>query len=241
MKNQLFHKNTASLKVGGVLPFSLIDYPNCLSAVIFCQGCPWRCRYCHNVQLQPFSSPSKQKWSWEKILTFLRQRQGLLEGVVFSGGEPTLQPYLIDAIEEVKRLEFKIGLHSAAPSISHFIPLLSHVDWVGLDVKALSANYPAITKDSNSGANSWRCVQTLLESGLPYELRTTVHPLLHTEEEIWKMAQQLHQMGVSHYTIQLFQEKGCVDKTLIHKTSAPYLSKTLVDKLYALFDNFTVR
>lgn len=157
------------LKVGGFLPFSLLDYPKHLSAVIFCQGCSWRCRYCYNTQLQPFVSQNKPKAEWARILTFLQQRQGLLEGVVFSGGEPILQPYLIQAIEEVKTLGFKIGLHSAGPSVYHFSRLLSYVNWVGLDVKAPPVKYPAITNNPKSGIHAWRCVQILLESGLPYE------------------------------------------------------------------------
>jgi len=229
------------LKIGGFLPFSLLDYPNHLSAVLFCQGCCWRCRYCHNVQLQPIDPPHNQKWDWEKILSFLHQRQGILDAVVFSGGEPLLQPYLIHAIKKVKNLGFKIGLHSAGTSAHHFASLLAHVDWVGLDVKAPLAKYPEITQDPKSGKQSWRCMHILIESGVPYEFRTTIHPLLHTEEDIWEIAQKLHQMGATHYAIQYFQEQGCVDKALVQKKCFPYLKKQFLRKLHTLFDNFTIR
>ena len=99
------------LSVGGLTPLTTIDYPDNLSAVVFCQGCPLRCRYCHNAELLPRRGATHI--AWRDILYFLRQRQGLLDAVVFSGGEPTQQRGLADAIDEVRALGFKIGLHTA--------------------------------------------------------------------------------------------------------------------------------
>ena len=93
-------QNKASLQVGGLVPLSTADYPDHLAAVVFCQGCPWRCPYCHNPHLLPRRSDAPIDWA--DVLAFLERRRGLLEAVVFSGGEPTLQPALADAIRSME-------------------------------------------------------------------------------------------------------------------------------------------
>ena len=80
------------LLIGGLLPFTTIDYPGCLAAVLFCQGCPWRCHYCHNRHLLPQKGGSALPW--QEVLALLERRQGLLDALVFSGGEATLQAAL---------------------------------------------------------------------------------------------------------------------------------------------------
>ena len=80
------------LKVGGVAPFTATDYPGQLAAVLFVQGCPWRCGYCHNTHLQPRTREGAV--SWAKVMSFLARRVGLIDAVVFSGGEPTSDPAL---------------------------------------------------------------------------------------------------------------------------------------------------
>src|SRR5690606_12286562 len=98
------------LKVGGLTPFTATDYPGHLSAVVFVQGCPWRCGYCHNPHLQERTPHSPIPWN--DVLTLLDRRRGLIYAVVFSGGEPTMDPCLADALRETRALGFKIGLHS---------------------------------------------------------------------------------------------------------------------------------
>jgi pyruvate formate lyase activating enzyme len=102
-----------ALSVGGITAFTTVDYPDHLAAVVFCQGCPWRCRYCHNQHLQPRRSASPTRWTWERLEAFLGDRRGLLEAVVFSGGEPTAQPALAEAMQAVRAMGFLIGLHTA--------------------------------------------------------------------------------------------------------------------------------
>ena len=99
------------LEVGGLLPLSTTDFPDRLSAVVFLQGCPWRCRYCHNPELQARASTGEL--AWRTVLDFLDRRAGLLDAVVFSGGEPTLQAGLARAVEDVRRRGFAAGLHTA--------------------------------------------------------------------------------------------------------------------------------
>lgn len=100
----------AELVVGGLTPFTTIDFPGRLAAVIFCQGCPWRCGYCHNAHLHACGSGER---SWPDVRGWLTSRRGLLDGVVFSGGEPLLQRGLAPALGEVRSLGFATGLHTA--------------------------------------------------------------------------------------------------------------------------------
>ena len=102
---------SAELRVGGLVPLTTLDYPGLLACVLFCQGCAWRCRYCHNPQLIPARGEAQIRW--EDILTFLQRRQGLLQAVVFSGGEATLQAALPGAMAGVREMGFHAGLHSA--------------------------------------------------------------------------------------------------------------------------------
>ncbi|MDJ0652036.1 MAG: anaerobic ribonucleoside-triphosphate reductase activating protein [Simkaniaceae bacterium] len=231
-----------ALNVGGFLPFSMGDYPLHLSAVIFCQGCHWRCRYCHNPGLQPLSQPKKDANSeWAKVMAFLRTRQNLLEAVVFSGGEPLLQPSLISALRAVKKLGFKIGLHTNGTSPSHFEKVLRYLDWVGLDIKAPLEHYSKITGVPKSGDSVWHCLKLLLKAKIPYECRTTVHPQLHSPEDMRKIMEQLHQMGVHHYVIQQFRNEGCNDEKLIRKEPRLTIDSTLIGPLGNLFKTFSIR
>ena len=85
------------LELGGFTPLSTVDWPGRLAAVAFVQGCPWRCNYCHNPELQQRGRPNGPRWS--SVLETLSRRVGLLDGVVFSGGEPTTDPQLAQAVE----------------------------------------------------------------------------------------------------------------------------------------------
>lgn len=161
------------LRIGGLQAMTTLDYPDHLACVLFCQGCAWRCRYCHNPELIRCGGPTE--WSWNQVLDFLRQRQGLLQAVVFSGGEATLQKALPGAMRAVRELGFKVGLHSAGIKPASFGRALAQCDWVGFDVKALEEEVALITGVSASGQANWRSLELLLESGVDYECRTTVH------------------------------------------------------------------
>ncbi len=133
-----------ALRVGGFVPFTLTDYPDALAAVVFCQGCPWRC----GVLPQPApASPARgdDEREFARILDWLGTRRGLLDAVVFSGGEPTAQAGLADAIAAVHALGFKIGLHTGGAYPRRLAAVLPQVDWVGLDVKAPQAEYAGVT------------------------------------------------------------------------------------------------
>ena len=199
--------------MGGFVPFTTVDYPGLLAAVVFCQGCIWRCRYCQNPHLQPFEGA---RWTWERVLSLLAERKNFLEAVVFSGGEPTAQGALPGAIQEVRALGFRIGLHTAGMHPDRLATVLPLVDWVGLDIKApFDSRYDGITGCEDSSLPASQSLRLVLDSGVPYELRTTVHPDLLGPVDLEEISAALEAAGASPTTIQTFRPEGCVDPALI--------------------------
>lgn len=170
------------LKVGGLVPFTTIDYPDHLAAVVFCQGCPWRCRYCHNRELLDATAPGAIPW--DEVLAFLGRRRGVLDAVVFSGGEPTMQPGLIHAVREVGNLGFRIGLHTGGAFPEAIEELLPHLDWVGMDIKTTFPDYERITGAPGSGEAAERSAALVRASGVNHRFRTTVDPDLPGDEQV---------------------------------------------------------
>jgi pyruvate formate lyase activating enzyme len=201
------------LRVGGFTPLSTSDWPGMLAAVVFCQGCPWRCRYCHNPDLIPRQGTVEVEWT--DVIGVLRRRQGLLDGVVFSGGEPTLQAGLASAMREVRDLGFRIGLHTAGIYPERLEQVLPLVDWVGLDIKAPDAAYERITGVPDSGERAQQSLAQVLAAGVEYEIRTTVHPILLTEADVAAVTAQLASQGVKRHVIQAFRSQGCRDAGLL--------------------------
>ncbi|MCU7844495.1 MAG: anaerobic ribonucleoside-triphosphate reductase activating protein [Candidatus Thiodiazotropha sp. (ex Monitilora ramsayi)] len=206
--------NASEITVGGLVPMTTVDYPDALSAVVFCQGCPLRCRYCHNADLLP--RRSTQTIAWQEVLALLESRRGLLDAVVFSGGEPTQQLGLADAIDTVRSMGFRIGLHTAGIYPKRLKRLLPLLDWVGLDIKAMPEDYPSLTGMAGSGDLAWESARLLEESGLPHELRTTLHPELIPPEEQPRLASAIQSLGEVHHVWQTCNSTHCLDMTLRH-------------------------
>jgi pyruvate formate lyase activating enzyme len=206
-----------SLPVGGLTPLTTVDWPDRLAAVVHTRGCPWRCPYCHNPELQQVAG---QGYDWTKVLGFLNTRRGLLDGVVFTGGEPCLHPALADALQEVRALGFGTALHTGGAFPDRLAELLEGglVDWIGLDVKAPFEDYQACTEKSGSGERANRSLSLVIDSGVPYEVRTTVYEPLLTAERLDKLAIQLAGRGVTNWVLQ-----PCIEHPNAPPRSAPGL------------------
>jgi pyruvate formate lyase activating enzyme len=174
-------------------------------------------------------------------MSFLRRRQGLLDAVVFSGGEPTLQNSIQSAISEVRDLGFKIGLHTGGTYPSRLKELLPSLDWVGMDIKACRSDYAKVTATPESGDKAWESAGLLLESGISHEFRTTVHPLYHTPDSLLRLAEELCGLGAKHYVLQEFRSQGCADAAVSTYSSRNLLDDTLCDRIGAIFETFSVR
>ena len=206
------NRRATELRVGGLARLSTCDWPGELAATVFCQGCAWDCPYCHNPGLRALQADETIPWA--SVIEFLSSRRGLLDAVVFSGGEPTLQSALLDAITEVRKLGFRIGLHSAGIVPGRFAALLPSVDWVGFDVKAPFAAYPRITGVERSGEKALASLRNLLASSIPYEVRTTVHPSLLSPADMLELRSQLLNLGVKNFVVQQFRPQGARPRLL---------------------------
>jgi pyruvate formate lyase activating enzyme len=158
------------LRVGGLTRLSATDYPGKLAAVVFCQGCAWRCGYCHNPELQ--AARAEKQIAWAEVLAFLERRKGLLDAVVFSGGEPTQQRGLEAAMREVKAMGFLVGLHTAGIVPWRLEKVLPLVDWVAMDVKAKFDAHESVTRVRGSGERAKQSRDLIMKSGVACELHT---------------------------------------------------------------------
>ncbi len=203
---------TDNLRIGGFTPLSSVDWPDQLVATIFCQGCPWDCRYCYNQSLRPVRG--KDELEWPDILAILVRRRGLLDGVVFTGGEPLLQVALPAAMRTVRDMGYRIGLHTGGAYPKRLAEVLPLVDWIGFDIKAAFADYERITKVPGSGDKARKSLELLLASGVARQTRTTVHPLLLDEPALIRLKSDLATFGIIDHVFQTFQAEGCVDPQL---------------------------
>jgi len=199
------------IDIGGFVPFSTIDWPGKLAAVVFARGCPWNCPYCHNPHLlgaEPPRADGPPPPTWTDALSLLDARVGLLDGVVFSGGEPTAQPALLSAIEDVRARGFVVALHTNGAYPQRLRALLPRVDWVGLDIKAPHDSYDRVTRTSGSAERAFESLEALVTSGVPHEVRTTVHPDLLGPDDLERLAGDLEAANVTRWAIQAYRAKG---------------------------------
>lgn len=230
-----------NLKIAGLVPLSTQDWPEHLAAVVFLQGCRWRCGYCHNPHL--WTLDTQGTLPWEALESFLSKRKDLLDGVVLSGGEPTLHPELSLLAEAIKSHDFMVGLHTGGYDSFVLEKTLPFLDWVALDFKNLPAGYKAVTTDPEGHKRFEQALKILLDSEKPLEIRTTVHPQYHNEECIVAMAEYLHKKGVKSYYLQEFREQG-VRMTEVMKNYVSLrdiLSQTAQAHLASLFPQFGIR
>ena len=145
-----------NLAIAGLVPLSAVDWPGRLVATVFCQGCPLRCPYCQNSSILDPTVPGAVPWG--DVEDLLSRRRGLLDGVVFTGGEALRQEAVLDAMARVKAEGFMVGLHTAGVYPRRLEAALGHVDWVGLDIKALPGDYPEAVgaKPGARSNSSWR-------------------------------------------------------------------------------------
>ena len=228
------------LRIGGLTPFTSIDFPGRLSAVIYVQGCPLRCGYCHNPHLQQRSHASTTAMRWPQMIEWLKGRSGLIDAVVFSGGEPTVDPMLDSAIEQVRALGFAIGLHSAGTHPRRLKSVLPQLDWIGLDIKAPLDDhvaYDRITGINGSAKSAEACLQAVLNSGIHYEIRTTAHPLWLDDAALLHLGSGLLKRGANRWVVQIARPTA--------QQAAPpvanYPRPDTCQQLQRAFDSFSIR
>ena len=226
------------LDIGGLTPFTTIDFPGQLAAVLFAQGCPWRCDYCHNKPL--LDRHGEKQYRWQEVIDFLQTRTGLIDAVVISGGEPTLQRGLPDAVRQLREMGFKVGLHTAGVYPRRLAEVLPMLDWIGLDIKSAYADYDDITGVPGSGDRAWSSAGMVVESGIDYEVRTTLYPVIMEGEKFADLVGELKQLGVSNYSVQRCNLDFC-STPLSAEKSVFQLNQSHRALLTETFEHFTVR
>ena len=189
------------MQIAGIIPFSATDWPGKLTATAFTQGCPWRCVYCHNWQLQPFAPGTA---SLEELLELLRARRGLLDGAVISGGEPTAQPALGDAIAAIHAEGFPVGLHTCGYQPRRLAALLAdsatRPEWIGIDVKGLPEDMPAVVGGNLQRAEeAWASLRLATaaarQGDIDIEVRTTIWPGSLLEKHLPAVTKRIEELG----------------------------------------------
>lgn len=231
----------ASIRIGGIEKFSIVDFPTRMAAVVFMQGCPWRCPYCHNEHLQDINAETNIVWY--KFIDFLKQRKGILDAVVFSGGEPLVQKELKEAIMEVRDLGYQIGLHTGGYLPKHFEEILPIVDWVGFDVKAPfeKEKYKEITGGVADVEKVKESLKILCDSKKSFECRTTCDPRYLSLKDIYDIADSLKAMGVKEYYLQKYRPIPSDTDTTETQCLALVEDEKLIKYLKENFDIFDVR
>ena len=187
--------------MAGIIPFSATDWPGRLTVTAFTQGCPLRCRYCHNSALQEFT-PGVHEFT--EVLDLLRARRGLIDALVISGGEPLACAGLGDAVSATHDIGFPVGLHTSGYAPTRIHTLLSDAttrpDWIGFDVKALPEHLPSVTGVSNAAAaRMWESLDIVCnaasEHGMGLQLRTTLWPGSVIEQHLDQLQDAVAQRG----------------------------------------------
>jgi pyruvate formate lyase activating enzyme len=199
---------------------SLIDYPDHIATVLFTGGCNFRCPMCHNADLvlRPAEMPDLPE---EEVWGFLARREGLVDGVVITGGEPTLQPDLASFLRRLKdaSLDVKLDTNGYRPDVLAALLTDGLLDYVALDVKAPPDKYPLLAGLTDADVTRIEQSITLLkESDIAHEFRTTVVPGLLDEDDIARIAQWI--AGANQYVLQQFRPANTLDPAL--EKASPY-------------------
>ena len=198
--------------IAGLQKMTLLDYPGKVACTVFLQGCNFRCPFCHNSDLLPRSG--EPLMTVEAFLQFLAKRQGLLDGVCVSGGEPTLQSDLEDLLRQIKSMGYavKLDTNGSRPEVLKKLVREKLVDYVAMDVKNGPTAYGATV-----GLDSYRLeaveesLRFLISGPVDYELRTTVVAQFHDDASILQMGRWLSQMVPGKKPAKIFLQ-GFVDR-----------------------------
>ena len=231
------------ITIGDVEPFSIVDFPNKIAAVVFMQGCPWRCPFCYNKSLQKINANNSDIWTFEILKSFLIKRKKMLDAVVFSGGEPLMQDGIEQAIDEVKNLGYEIGLHTGGFRPQMLMRIVNKLDWAGLDIKAplFADKYKIATGCFDKVQNITDSLNILISSGITFECRTTCDPRILSIEDIYEIAKFLKEFGVKEYYLQKYRPIESDTDTTDEMCESIICNSDLLEFLKNSFEKFDVR
>ena len=232
MNNEIF---------SGLQKLTLLDFPGYVACTLFTRGCNMRCPFCHNASLVVRAAEQKM-YTNEEIMYFLKKRQGILDGVAITGGEPTLMPGLADFMAEVRELGYKIKLdtNGTRPEVLRTIIERGLADYVAMDIKNCKEKYgETVGFDSTYDLSPIdESIAILREGKVDFEFRTTVSRTFHSHANIFAMGEWL--AGDEKYFLQQFKDSG----DIIGEGIEPYDEaemKVLLDTIRRFVPNAQLR
>jgi len=231
--------------IAGFQKLTLIDYPGHLATTVFTVGCSFRCPFCHNpelvVETQNFASVQTNN-AEKEFLKFLKTRHGKLDGVCITGGEPTIQPDILDFIKKVKKLGYavKLDTNGTRPDVLRKVITEKLVDFIAMDIKNQPKRYNIATGTKFDIERIKLSVNLIMNSRIPYVLRTTVVPGIHSEKDFLYIAKWIG--GAKSYYLQKYVENKILDPKLKVKTRGKKMDLEKIKKTIApYFGNVGIR
>ncbi len=229
------------MEFGGLEKFTLIDYPGKIACMVYTIGCNFRCPYCHNPEL--VDETVEEKIKEEDVLKFLDQRKGQLDGVVITGGEPTMHgEKLFNFIKKVKEKGFLIKLDSNGTDPEFLKKVIDEklVDYIAMDMKSPLSKYSrTVSRPVDIGAIE-ESIKLLMSSPVDYEFRTTVIKVLLSPEDILEIGNEIK--GAKNYYLQKFIPTKILNPQFLKKTTySDEEFKSFVNKLKQYVQNCEIR
>ncbi|MBT4364865.1 MAG: anaerobic ribonucleoside-triphosphate reductase activating protein [Desulfobacteraceae bacterium] len=219
------------MKIGGFQKSSLIDYPDKICCIIFVSGCNFHCPYCHNPELINGNYHSTPYSDENLIFEFLEKRKSMLDGVVITGGEPTLYEEIFELCHTIKKIGYpvKIDTNGSRPNVVKKLIEEDLVDYIAMDIKTTLSNYSPLIQENCNPEDLMSSIRLIMDSKKDYEFRTTcVKPLVSLEiiEEI-----SIFIMGARLYTLQGFNDTKVLNPDFFHEDDSNYTGEDLEDML----------
>lgn len=223
------------MEISGLIKNSFVDYPKNIACVVFTAGCNMNCWYCHNHDL---ISETKGEIDEEYVFSLLEERKKFLDGVVITGGEPTLQPDLTEFIKKIKAIGLKVKLDTNGTNLSVVKNLVNagFLDYIAMDVKAPLSKYSVITSVPNIQEIK-DSIEYIKNCGVDYEFRTTFAPNL-TSDDIKQLVKDIG--FVKNYALQQYRKPEHIVKEIL-KPHLPSELNALKEELGGLVNNFIIR
>ena len=221
--------------LGGLQKLTLIDYPGKVAATVFTVGCSFRCPFCHNPELVlSGASVERGSISEKEFFDFLKLRKEKLDGVCITGGEPTIQPDIVEFIRRIKQRGFLVKLDSngTRPDVLKEVYQKKLVDFVAMDIKTSLENYSKACGVEFDIDRIKLSTELVRNSKIPYEFRTTVVPGIHTYGDFERIGKWLD--GSGHYTLQKYRDDGKIlDERLKERTKNARID---LDKIFKIVE-----
>ena len=207
------------MNIGGWQKLSLVDFPGKIATIVFTNGCVFRCSFCYRPDL--VVGPFPARIIEDEFFAFLEKRKDKIEGVVITGGEPTVQSDLVDFMKKIKAMGFAIKLDTCGYLSDRVKEALASgvVDYVAMDIKAPLEKYSLVTNIPVETDRILESIRLIIDSGIPHEFRSTLVEGIHTPDDIVNMAQLVE--GADAYFLQRFRPTEKLINASFKEKTAP--------------------